>query len=57
VVLARLGEREAALTWLERAADLHMDTLIYARVHPALAGLQGLPRYSRVLERVGLPRT
>jgi DNA-binding winged helix-turn-helix (wHTH) protein/Tfp pilus assembly protein PilF len=54
---AQLGDREAALTWLERAADLHMDSMIFARVHPALAGLRGLPRYSRVLERVGLPQT
>jgi DNA-binding winged helix-turn-helix (wHTH) protein/tetratricopeptide (TPR) repeat protein len=54
---AQVGDREAALTWLERAAELHVDSLVYARVHPALAALQGLPRYSRVLERVGLPRT
>jgi DNA-binding winged helix-turn-helix (wHTH) protein/Tfp pilus assembly protein PilF len=54
---AQLGDREAALAWLERAADLHVDSLIYARVHPALASLHALPRYARVLERVGLPRT
>jgi hypothetical protein len=34
-----------------------MDGLIYARVHPALAGLRGEPRYGRVLERVGLARS
>jgi DNA-binding winged helix-turn-helix (wHTH) protein/predicted Zn-dependent protease len=57
LVLARLGDREGALAWLERAADLHMDGLIFARVHPALAALRDEPRYARVLERVGLSRS
>jgi hypothetical protein len=55
MVHARLGEPEPALTWLERAADLHSDGLVYAAVHPALRSLRGQRRFGVVLDRVGAP--
>jgi hypothetical protein len=53
LIHARLGETERALTWLERAADLHADGLVYAAVHPALRSLHGQPRFQVVLDKVG----
>jgi DNA-binding winged helix-turn-helix (wHTH) protein/tetratricopeptide (TPR) repeat protein len=53
MIHARLGETERALTWLERAADLHADGLVYAAVHPALRSLHGQPRFQVVLDKVG----
>ena len=54
LIHARLGETERALTWLERAADLHADGLVYAAVHPALRSLHGHPRFQVVLDKVGV---
>ena len=55
MVHARLGEADRALTWLERAAELHSDGLVYAAVHPALRSLHGHSRFGVVLDRVGAP--
>ena len=55
IALARLGDDEHALHWLERAAELHADTLIYLRVQPAFDRLRGAPRFEQVARRVGLP--
>ena len=55
LIHARLGEAEPALTWLERAADLHADGLVYAAVHPALRSLRGQSRFEVVLDKVGAP--
>ena len=55
LVHARLGEADRALTWLERAADLHTDGLVYASVHPGLQSLHGQRRFGVVLDRVGAP--
>jgi DNA-binding winged helix-turn-helix (wHTH) protein/tetratricopeptide (TPR) repeat protein len=54
MVHARLGEPEPALTWLERAADLHADGLVFAAVHPALRSLHGHSRFQVVLDKVGV---
>ena len=53
LIHARLGEAEPALTWLERAAELHADGLVYAAVHPALRSLHGQARFQVVLDKVG----
>jgi DNA-binding winged helix-turn-helix (wHTH) protein len=53
VALARLGEDDSSLRWLERAVELHADAAIYAGVHPAFDGLRGTPRFEQVLRRVG----
>ena len=55
VIHARLGETEPALTWLERAAELHADGLVYAAVHPAFRSLHRERRFAVVLDRVGVP--
>jgi DNA-binding winged helix-turn-helix (wHTH) protein/tetratricopeptide (TPR) repeat protein len=55
VIHARLGETDRALTWLERAAELHADSLVYAAVHPAFRPLRDEQRFGVVLDRVGVP--
>ena len=52
IALARLGDRERALHWLERAVELHADTLIYARVEPAFEALRDTPRFQQLLKRI-----
>lgn len=55
LIYARLGDVDRALMWLERAADLHVDGLVYAGVHPALRSLRAERRFGVVLDRVGVP--
>ncbi len=54
LVHARLGDTDRALTWLERAVDLHTDGLVYAAVHPGLRALHGHRRFDVVVDRVGV---
>ena len=51
---AHMGHHEAALEWLERAANYRSDALVFAAVHPALQRLRNEQRYTRVLQRIGL---
>ena len=51
---AHMGNHAAALEWLERAANYRSDALVFAAVHPALQRLRAEPRYTRVLQRIGL---
>jgi DNA-binding winged helix-turn-helix (wHTH) protein len=52
--LVHVGNRAEALQWLERAANHHVDSVLFANVHPGLQPLHGDPRFVRLLERVGL---
>lgn len=54
ISLAHLGDFDAALRWLERAADRRADSLIFAAVHPAFEPLRSNARFDRLLKRVGL---
>ncbi len=56
IAYAHVGDVDTALRWLERAAELHTDALVHARVHTGLAPLRHTSRYARVLDRVGGPR-
>ena len=55
VIHARLGERDRALTRVERAAELHADGRVYAAVHPAFRSLRDERRFGVMLDRVGVP--
>jgi TolB-like protein/Tfp pilus assembly protein PilF len=55
----RLGHREEALAWLERAALERDGNLLMAAVDPDFDALQGEPRFAALLQRMGtrpLPR-
>jgi tetratricopeptide (TPR) repeat protein len=51
-----LGDREAALASLERAADERSPHLSYLAVEPRLDGLRGESRFQALVARVGLAR-
>lgn len=51
---AQLGEREAALGWLERALKSRDPVLLLVRVHPAFDPLRGDPRLDDLLRRAGV---
>ena len=50
-----LGEKNAALTWLEKAYKERNDRLIYNGVEPMADPLRAEPRFRDLLHRVGLP--
>ncbi len=49
-----MGDKEAALTWLERAYAEHDNAMTTLKVDPLLDPLRGDPRFQRLLVRVGL---
>jgi serine/threonine-protein kinase len=53
-IYARLGEKDAALEWLERAYDEHDSTLVWLKVHPRFDALRGEPRFAALLSKMGL---
>jgi tetratricopeptide (TPR) repeat protein len=54
---AMLGERDSALTALERAEAAHEERLIVAiEAWPPLVPLHADPRYQAILRRMGLPQ-
>jgi TolB-like protein/DNA-binding winged helix-turn-helix (wHTH) protein/Tfp pilus assembly protein PilF len=54
---ARLGEKEQALNWLERAADERSRALVYEiRTDPQFDILRDNPRYRQLIQRIGLPK-
>ena len=54
-VLNGLGETDAALTQLERAAEERHREVCIAGYSPMLANLRGEPRFQALLARMGLP--
>lgn len=55
LAFARLGEKEQALAWLQRAFDSHTRDLIYVGVEPLYDTLRGDPRFDAIVKRIGLP--
>jgi TolB-like protein/Flp pilus assembly protein TadD len=49
-----LGEREQALTWLEKACDEHASEMIYLKTDPLYDDLRQETRFAELLRRVGL---
>ena len=52
-IYAGLGEREQALTWLDRRVQ-EGGGGVYLAINPALRSLRGEPRFQALLKRVGL---
>jgi tetratricopeptide (TPR) repeat protein len=48
-----LGEKDAALTWMDRAFAEHCSPLVYQNVEPALDPLRPDPRFDNLLHRLG----
>jgi eukaryotic-like serine/threonine-protein kinase len=51
---ARLGEREQALHWLEKACDERSARIIWIGVNPIFDELRNEPRFTALLRRMGL---
>ena len=55
-IYARLGERDQALEWLQKAYDRHSDYLVVLKVEPQFDLLRSDPRFQDLMRRVGLSR-
>lgn len=55
LVYAGLGDKLAALDWLERAVSTRSGSVRYLRVEPRLDALRDDPRYHALMRKVGLP--
>ncbi|MFN2387037.1 MAG: tetratricopeptide repeat protein [Thermoanaerobaculia bacterium] len=51
---ARLGDKEKALEWLEKAFESHTRDLIYMKVEPSYDPVRGDPRFEEMLGRLRL---
>jgi TolB-like protein/Flp pilus assembly protein TadD len=49
-----MGDKEAALTWLERGVDGHQSNVIGLKVHPIYDDLREDPRFHAMLRKMGL---
>ena len=52
---ARLGEKDKAFEWLERAFEERAGLLIYLKIHPMFDELREDPRFEGLLSRIGIP--
>jgi serine/threonine-protein kinase len=53
---ACLGKNQQTLEWLEKAYDQHDHMLVFLKTDPRFDPLSGLPRFRKLLRRIGLPR-
>jgi len=53
-IYAKLGDREKALSSLERALKEHNSDMIFVNVEPLLDSLHGEPRFQAVVRQIGL---
>jgi hypothetical protein len=51
---AQAGEVDHAFEWLEKAVDQGSLELVYLGIRPEFDPLRGDPRYSTLLQRLGL---
>ena len=54
LIHAGLGDRDSALTWLERAYEHHSPGMVYLGVDPRLDDLRTDPRFVSLLRRMNL---
>ena len=54
VLYARLGEKNRAFSWLERAYAHRTFELLFLKVGPEWDNLRGDPRFDDLLRRIGL---
>jgi hypothetical protein len=52
---ARLGEKDKAFEWLDRAFEERAGLLIYLNSHPMFDELREDPRFEAPVSRIGIP--
>jgi hypothetical protein len=55
-VYARLGNREQAFSWLEKAYAGRDSGIVALNVEPVFQGLRADPRLQNLVKRIGLPQ-
>ncbi|MEX2273067.1 MAG: protein kinase [Vicinamibacterales bacterium] len=55
LALVGLGRAGEALDWLERACDVRSGLLVYLKVEPMFDPIRHEPRFTALLDRLGLP--
>ena len=53
-VYVALGDRENALTWLERAYQQHSPTMLWLKIDPRFDSIRQEPRFQTLMRQVGL---
>lgn len=53
-IRAALGDKEAALGWLELAHSRHEGAMVWLKIDPRFDSLRGEPRFIEILQRMGL---
>ena len=53
---ARLGDRDKAFMWLDRACDRRISLVTNINIEPAFDSLHDDPRWDALLRRIGLPK-
>ena len=54
-IYARLGEKDKAFAWLEKAFQDHFTSMIVLKTENDFEPLRSDPRYKDLLKRMGLP--
>ena len=54
-IYAGLNETDQAFAWLEKAYEERTHWLMYLHLEPAFDGLHADPRFTDLMERIGLP--
>jgi eukaryotic-like serine/threonine-protein kinase len=54
-IYARLGDKNQALAWLEKAYNERDSKLTYVKVEPAFDGIRSDPQFQRLLQRLAMP--
>jgi len=52
MIYARLGDKESAFTWLEKAYEERSDYMVYLKTEPAFDRLRPDPRFQRLLQLI-----
>jgi TolB-like protein/tRNA A-37 threonylcarbamoyl transferase component Bud32 len=55
MIHARLGDKEAALGWLEKGYEMRTRSMVNLNVEPQFDSLREDPRFADLVRRVGLP--
>ncbi len=55
-IYGRLGEKDEAMRWLEKAYEERSDYLLFLKREPLADPVRSDPRFQALVRRIGLPR-